>query len=87
MGGPLQKSTDPKGLDCGILYGLRIPPRNENRLAGLAAWCEPCARGTISDFATLVRKSYSDALSPVSNLVLEKRTLKRSDEFGNVWPS
>jgi len=28
----------------------------------------------ISDFATLVRKSYSDTLSPVRNLVLVKRT-------------
>src|SRR5580658_2594677 len=29
LGGTAGKSTDPKGPDCGILYGLRLQPRNK----------------------------------------------------------
>jgi hypothetical protein len=37
---------------------LRAQTRNRNRLAGLEQGALWCARGSISDFATLVPKSY-----------------------------
>jgi hypothetical protein len=46
------------------------PARNENCLAGFEVGALRCARGSISDFATLVRKSYSGSPSLVSTLVL-----------------
>jgi len=46
------------------------PARNGDCLAGLELGALQCARGSISDFATLVRKSYSGFLSLVSTLVL-----------------
>jgi hypothetical protein len=42
-----------------------------------------CARGSISDFATLVRKSYSGSLSPVGTLVLLERIIYSASELGN----
>ena len=76
------KKYRPQG--AGLEYPIRVahPPRNKDRLAGLADWVRTLRCGAISDFATLVRKSYSDALSPVSNLVLEKRTLKKLTNLG-----
>jgi len=57
--------------EFGVSYsGVARPARNENCLAGLEVSAQRCARGSISDFATLVRKSYSDSLSLVSTLVL-----------------
>jgi len=44
-----------------------------------ALWC---ARGSISDFATLVRKSYSDAPSLVSTVVLLQRILYSASGLG-----
>src|SRR5467141_3427228 len=51
------------------------PARNENCLAGLEVGALRCARGSISDFATLVRKSYSGSPSLVSTLVLVEHFL------------
>jgi hypothetical protein len=59
---------------CGILYGLRAPTPQQEPPRRVSSQGARCARDTISDFATLVRKSYSDTLSPVSTLVLAKRT-------------
>jgi hypothetical protein len=51
------------------------PPRRVGR--------QECARGSISDFATLVRKSYSGSLSPVGTLVLLERIFYSASELGN----
>jgi hypothetical protein len=81
-GGPIPKSRGASSQVCGILYGLRAHPRNKNRLAGLEVGATRALAGTISDFATLVRKSYSDALSPVSTLVLAKARYERLANLG-----
>jgi len=61
----------------GVFYGLlRVPARNENRLDGLVPYQRAsqavvrCTRHDISKFASVVRKSYSRATSPLSTLVL-----------------
>ncbi len=51
-------------------WSVARPARNEDCLAGLEVGALRCARGSISDFATLVRKSYSGFPSLVSTLVL-----------------
>ncbi len=60
--------------EFGVSYPrVACPARNEYCLSGLEQGAQRCARGSISDFATLVRKSYSDSLSLVSTLVLQER--------------
>jgi len=55
--------------------GVARPARNGDCLAGLELGALQGARGSISDFATLVRKSYSGFLSLVSTLVLVEHFL------------
>lgn len=74
-GGVYVKVGTPKGWIAVSYTSCETQPRNKNRLAGLVRrGANRALAGSISDFATLVRKSYSDALSPVSTLVLAKRT-------------
>jgi hypothetical protein len=70
--------------EFGVSYsGVARPARNGNCLAGLEEGAQRRARGSISDFATLVRKSYSDSLSLVSTLVLPERTYYSARGFGS----
>jgi hypothetical protein len=60
----------------GLEYARRPlrPTRNHIGFAGLADWCYGSTPARpVSDFATLVRKFYSDAFSRISTLVLVKR--------------
>jgi hypothetical protein len=53
------RKTGSKWSKNGVSYwGVAHPDRNGNRLAGLEKGAPGCARGGISDFATLVPKSY-----------------------------
>jgi hypothetical protein len=62
--------------EFGVSYwSVARPARNENCLAGLAVGALRCARVSISDYATLVRKSYSGSPSLVSTLVLVEHFL------------
>src|SRR3989440_2001881 len=56
-------------------FSVAHPARNENCLAGLEVGALRRARRSISDFATLVRKSYSGSPSLVSTLVLVEHFL------------
>ena len=58
-GGPLASKRDATLGGFRVSY-LRVarPARNQDCLAGLKLGALPCARDSISDFATLVRKSY-----------------------------
>src|SRR5581483_1701233 len=73
--GPAEKPRNPFTLSC-ILRGSCVPPSNRKRLAGFVQkGCLECERGSVSDFATLVRKSYSSSAIRVSTLVLVGVTL------------
>lgn len=63
---------------------LRAQTRNQNRLAGLEEGALWCARGSISDFATLVPKFYSNSLSLVSTLVLLERISYSASGLGTA---
>src|SRR5260370_29543653 len=80
----VQNSNNPT-RNCGILGLVASQPRNGNCLAGLKQGAKRCARGSISEFATLVRKSYSDSLSLVSTLVLLERISFSASGLGNAW--
>ena len=60
-----------------VSYGaLRSPSRNEIRLGGFVPVnfvLEMCVRVVISEYASLVRKSYSMVSGPDSTLVLAKK--------------
>ncbi len=71
-------------VEFGVSYSnVARPARNEYCLAGLELGAQWCARGSISDFATLVRKSYSSSLSLVSTLVLQERISYSASGLGN----
>ena len=58
----MQKSRGPCVPECGILEGVAHPLRNEIRLGGFVPVnfvLEMCVRVVISEYASLVRKSYS----------------------------
>ena len=65
-------------------WGVARPARNECCLAGLEEGARLCVRGCISDFATLVRKSYSDSLRLVSTLVLLERISYSANGLGTL---
>jgi hypothetical protein len=77
------RKTRSNGTRNAVSYAvLRAQTRNGTRLAGLEKGAPRCARGSISDFATLVRKSYSDSLSLVGTLVLLERISYSASELG-----
>ena len=59
----MHKSGGIPGLGCGILYGVALPSRNEIRLGGFVMVTfvseSPLFASPISEYASLVRKSYS----------------------------
>ncbi len=65
-------------------YGVAHPDSQLKPPRRVQTGCATSARGTISDFATLVRKSYSDSLSLVSTLVLLESI---SDSASETWES
>jgi hypothetical protein len=79
----VQNSNNPT-RNCGILGLVASQPRNGNCLAGLKQGAQRCARESISNFATLVRKSYSDSLSLVSTLVLLERISYSASGLGSA---
>jgi hypothetical protein len=77
------KLDTPPAPVCGILLQSCAPQtRNRNRLFGFERGAQRARAGGISEFATLVPKSYSDSLSPVSSLVLLERISYPAGEFG-----
>ena len=72
LGAAGQKTAIACVSGCGILWGVASPARNDFRLGGLDPEKKACgkwARGAISEYATLVRKSYSDDSVRQSTLV------------------
>ena len=80
----VQKETHNPRQIWGILLGVAFPARNKCCLAGLETGARLCVRGSISDFATLVRKSYSDSLRLVSTLVLLERISYSANGLGTL---
>ena len=77
----MQKTAIACVSGCGILWCVAPPARNEFRLGGFDPAKKACGKRTrmgISEYATIVRKSYSDDLGRQSTLVPVQHTSRFS---------
>ena len=73
----MQNSTIARASGCGILWSVANPARNEFSLGGFnpaKKACGKCTREDISEYATIVRKSYSEDSGHQSTLVPVQHT-------------
>ena len=72
----MHKSAGSPAHECGILWSVASLPRNEISLGGFVPVnrvLRACHR-VISEYASLVRKSYSEVSEPAITLVLVKKS-------------